>query len=63
MASCETSVAAKLSPRMVTRRGRFSRHWAARCACGWRGPGRAARWEAVYDARAHRGVLDLAEPV
>lgn len=37
-----------------TRRGRTAGYWVARCGCGWRGPGRPARWEAVLDARAHR---------
>jgi len=41
-------------PGRRSRRGRFSSHWVARCTCGWRGPGRKAMWEAIFDARAHR---------
>lgn len=39
-----------------TRRGRFTGFWVARCACGWRGPGRRRRRTSVADAGEHAGL-------
>jgi len=33
---------------------RHNRRMHARCSCGWKGKRRRYRWEALFDARAHR---------